>query len=645
MTFLQTSLLWGLFSATLPLIIHLVNRSRHAVMPWAAMVFLLAAIKESRGKRKLIHLLILTCRVLCILALFFALSRPLIGGFLGWGSGEIETLVIVMDRSASMGRKEGGERCSALGIQKAIEAIGQVKVKQIVLIDNISKEATVISDREALKRIESLQKPSGQSFMPSLITRALDVFYKAPQGRGEMWIISDMQRSNWLPDSPLWKGVSSGLEHLKGRVTTRIIDLSSKKEPQASLALRSIERLEDRIVLSLELQCDSALFSSKFPLVIEHNGVRKTAYINASKSMVLFKKTLLTESSTVGGYGAISLPEDSHTSNDVVYFSYGALRQAEVSIFAENEETREWLTLLSAPPGFSQRKVKLCQKASDIGWDTSSLIFWQGTLPQGALAQRMHRYIQRGGQVVFFPKEQGIVEQKQGAFPHFLGFSFQQGERALAGEYFTLSSWKKDRDVLGNGEGDVVLPLRGVKAIQRVSLEGQGEVLAFWQDKKPCILVEHVGRGRALFCGSLPSYAWSNLADGALLLPVIARMSQEGMAHMIPPSIFEQGQINRPPNNSKILSKTKDLDLGVWKTLSGDYQSINLPAAEYDATLLAKEALDELFGEAPLLSFGVTPHQSSALVYEISTPFLIASCLFLLVEAWLSLPAKKSRVE
>ncbi len=66
MSFNSPWLLWALFAASVPIIIHLVNRWRHRSVPWAAMEFLLRAARETRGTKKLLHYLILALRVMAI---------------------------------------------------------------------------------------------------------------------------------------------------------------------------------------------------------------------------------------------------------------------------------------------------------------------------------------------------------------------------------------------------------------------------------------------------------------------------------------------------------------------------------------------------------------------------------------------------
>lgn len=112
MTFLQPFILWGLPLILLPVLIHLFNRLRHRSVPWAAMMFLRSATRKSTRYARLRQFLILLFRVLAILVLVLALSRPLSGGWMGWMiSSAPDVIVVLLDRSASMEARDqaGGQ--------------------------------------------------------------------------------------------------------------------------------------------------------------------------------------------------------------------------------------------------------------------------------------------------------------------------------------------------------------------------------------------------------------------------------------------------------------------------------------------------------------------------------------------------------
>src|SRR4051794_26227635 len=115
MSFLQPMLLAALPLVALPIIIHLINQRRYQTIRWAAMMFLLAANKMSRGYARLRQYLIMAARMLAIAGLIFAVSRPLTGGWLGQaGGGKPDTTIILLDRSPSMQDRGAGMGASKL---------------------------------------------------------------------------------------------------------------------------------------------------------------------------------------------------------------------------------------------------------------------------------------------------------------------------------------------------------------------------------------------------------------------------------------------------------------------------------------------------------------------------------------------------
>src|SRR4051794_22593594 len=103
MSFLQPMLLAALPLVALPIVIHLINQRRYQTVRWAAMMFLLAANRMSRGYARIRQWLIMAARMAALAALIFAVSRPLAGGWLGLaGGGRVDATIVLLDRSPSM---------------------------------------------------------------------------------------------------------------------------------------------------------------------------------------------------------------------------------------------------------------------------------------------------------------------------------------------------------------------------------------------------------------------------------------------------------------------------------------------------------------------------------------------------------------
>ena len=95
----------GVLLASIPILIHFLNRRRYRIVPWAAMEFLLRAMKQNRRRLRFESWILLASRCLLLGLLGLALARPM-----GCNQSSLASLagsrsglnVIVIDNSCSM---------------------------------------------------------------------------------------------------------------------------------------------------------------------------------------------------------------------------------------------------------------------------------------------------------------------------------------------------------------------------------------------------------------------------------------------------------------------------------------------------------------------------------------------------------------
>lgn len=123
---------WGLVAlggalTAVPIVIHLLNRRRVRVVPWAAMTFLRAALKRNQRRLQLENWLVLALRVLAVALLGLALARPVVtDSALAGLAGQRRSLYLLLDTSASVGaRREARSVLDALKAEaaQALEAL------------------------------------------------------------------------------------------------------------------------------------------------------------------------------------------------------------------------------------------------------------------------------------------------------------------------------------------------------------------------------------------------------------------------------------------------------------------------------------------------------------------------------------------
>lgn len=120
-------LLWGL-AAALPILIHLWSRRRYQQVPWAAMEFVLAAMRRNARRIQLEQWLLLAVRTLILILFALALADPglsLISSWTGGPSGGQSHILFVLDGSYSMDYRKGEKSLFDAAKEMAAQMISQ----------------------------------------------------------------------------------------------------------------------------------------------------------------------------------------------------------------------------------------------------------------------------------------------------------------------------------------------------------------------------------------------------------------------------------------------------------------------------------------------------------------------------------------
>ncbi|MDG1358385.1 MAG: BatA domain-containing protein, partial [Akkermansiaceae bacterium] len=322
-TFLQQSLLWGLLAVSIPIIIHLLNRRRFRTVQWAAMDFLLKAARESRGKKKLKYIIILIARALAIAALIFAIARPLAGGFLSWGGAQIDTVILILDRSPSMEQiNDNGDTSKRLAAIKSVQSsLKGLNNPKLILIDSASATAQSIPSPDALNELSSTLATDTKASIPALISIAIDYITDNAPGRTEIWLASDMQKSDWSPDDGRWEAARAGLIDLPQKTTLRIISMASAITDNIATRLLSATRLENELALEIEIIRSDANKSAAVPLTYNINGNRSSETVNFDGQNYRYRKNLALGDNQGEGYGYVTVPTDANPRDNVSFFA------------------------------------------------------------------------------------------------------------------------------------------------------------------------------------------------------------------------------------------------------------------------------------------------------------------------------------
>lgn len=650
MSFLQPLMLIALPLAALPIIIHLINQRRYQTTRWAAMMFLLAANRMSRGYAKLRQWLILLSRVLVIAALLFAISRPLASGWLGLAAGgRADTTIILLDRSPSMQQQGDGGAVSKLesGRQRLAETLAMLGSSHWVLIDSASKEPRELESPEDLLKLPCAGPTSAEADLPAMLEAARDYVQANRTGRTEIWICSDLRTNDWQADNRRWDALRSSFLELSQGVRFHL--LAYPQNAPDDLAVRVTDVRRQQTGQDAELLVSLLVSRSKerddkvaVPVRFEIEGARSEITIElVGPNYKLKDYRIPLPANQKRGWGRVSIPADVNPANDDCYFVFDQPPPRKTVIVAEDPQGAWPLKVAaSATPDRTidcVAEVVLADQLATVPWEQVSLLLWQAPLPRGQSAEMVSAFVRRGGQIVFLPPRSPDDSQ-------LFGVTWQSW--VAPAKEIGVETWRGDQGLLAHTLSGGSLPVGDLQIKRYCKLSGELTQFATLRDGEPLVGGVATDRGGIHFLATTPATADSSLAnDGVVLYVAVQRALALGSAVL---------------GNARnlIAGRPGDDGQGVWQRLAGDQETlstdyafhsgvytegkrllaVNRAANEDEATVLADDRVAELFDGLDFARLDDQAGDAGSLIQEIWRLFLAATIAAMVVEAALCLP-------
>ena len=208
---------FGIAATSLPILIHLLNRRKYREMRWAAMRFLIAAMRKNQRRVKVEQWLLLLIRTLVIFLVVCAMAKPLLESLGAIAlPGQRSHRVLVLDGSMSMAYspsdKTRFEQAKALASQLVRDSRRGDVLSVILMADPprvvIGDASPSANQGEVLKEIEAITLPHGGTDLVATLGAVDRVLEVSSVPRKEIIFLTDLQAASW-------KKPGSGGEPLK----------------------------------------------------------------------------------------------------------------------------------------------------------------------------------------------------------------------------------------------------------------------------------------------------------------------------------------------------------------------------------------------------------------------------------------------
>jgi hypothetical protein len=653
MTFLQPLLLTALPLIALPIIIHLINQRRYQTIRWAAMLFLLAANRMSRGYARLRQWLILLFRTLAVAGLIFAVSRPLASGWLGGAlGGRPDTTIILFDRSPSMRQQGPGTVISKLeaGRQQLARTLAVLGSAHWVLIESTTHTAREIESPEALVKLSDTEPTSSSADLPAMLEAARDYIRTNRTGRTEIWICSDLRQNDWNPDSARWQAVRDSFLQFPQGIHINLLAYPDIANGNVSIRVTNVRRRQTAnnaaLLISLKLAREGdANTTLSVPVQFEINGARSEVTVDMNGATYELKDhSIPIEATRERGWGRVSLPADANPADNEFYFVFDRPQPRRTLIVSEDPRAIAALQLaasISPDPAIPcSAEIITHEQVITADWEGISLLVWHAPLPEKEEAQSVQTFLQRGGQVVFLPPQTPSNAE-------FLGARWQSWTAEQAG--LPVETWRSDQDLLANTLSGAALPVGQLQVRRICGLTGELIPLASVKGGRPLVARLPTNRGGVYFCATTTSAGDSSLAkNGVVLYAFVHRALAAGAAvlgqtrQLVAGDIaLEQPetwrQVAGPP---EALSTEYAYHAGVY-TAGERLLAVNRSASEDQAPILSDKRVAELFKGLDFARVNARAGSLVGLIQEVWRWFLVIMLISMLVEAGLSLPHRR----
>ncbi len=200
MTMLNGILAFGAIAFSVPLVIHLLFRSRFTTVDWGAMYLLDSVVRINRRRLQLMNLLLLLLRCAIPILLAFCLARPVLTGFKTLPGDAPQTLVIAIDDSRSMSaRDETGQtriEQAKADLTNIVKRLSRRDEVILLAASQIDSPPATMGPQDALRKIRELKTDGGPLDLGQFVRAAGEASAKATHVNRKVLIVSDFASAN-----------------------------------------------------------------------------------------------------------------------------------------------------------------------------------------------------------------------------------------------------------------------------------------------------------------------------------------------------------------------------------------------------------------------------------------------------------------
>lgn len=271
MSLLNGILAFGAAAFFIPLLIHLLHRSRLQTIPWGAMYLLAPIARDNRRRIKWTNLILLLIRCAIPILLAFCMARPVLTWFQISSDNAPQSVVLVIDDSLSMTTTDASNVSRINRLRQSLSKVFTDKSRRDEVIwmptSSLDNPPATMSPALAIQKANEMPITSGPFSLANAIRRAVTVASEGSYPYRRIIIASDFQTVN-VNDSSI-NNVKSFVESINtdGSLfpafpSTQLWDLSATNPDPDNVWIESINTLSPVVIPDRRTELTATIRSS-----------------------------------------------------------------------------------------------------------------------------------------------------------------------------------------------------------------------------------------------------------------------------------------------------------------------------------------------------------------------------------------------
>jgi hypothetical protein len=548
MAFLNPIFLLGVLAAGLPVLVHLVRRTRAVKVQFPSLMFLRRIEQKTVRRRRLRNWLLLALRCASLLLLALAFARPYFSGLsTASASASLSSSVILIDTSYSMRYGDVFNRAR----QAARNIINESPASEQFAVVQFSQNYDVVmpmkqSRTEALAAVDQVQPGLGATDYLQAVQTAASLL-KDVNGAKQIHLISDFQDSGWNRNAPpvnLPVDVKFNPIDVADPKPSNLAVLDVKAEPvvyQQKYAGKLVARVAN---FGGEAVSNATVDFKLNDLTVERRQLKFDA---GEQGVAEFSGFNVPEGTN---RASVEITGDVFTLDDKSFFTIRREDQSRVLVIdtAARGRSESFYLQQSLAAGENNQYVLTTKSAgttnpAEIEGYRVIVVNDAGGISE-PLATAIKAFAERGGGVILAAGRHTDAGEFNRAFTGLA--PAQIGDIVQSRNYALMSQLKSDHPIFAPFQRGGRLASTRVYGYHRVTANDNATTIAALDDGNPLIVEGLAGRGKVLLIATTLDTAWNDLPLTPMFLP-LARQMLEYLGGREAPASYLIGQVIAAP--------------------------------------------------------------------------------------------------